>query len=176
MSKIAFGCTVIDPPWKERGGGKSKRGADRHYPLMSWQQTLRVVMQESPFNPAPSAHLWMWTTDNFLHDALKLVEALDFRYIRTMPWVKQKKGKLQIGVGQYLRGSHEICLLAVRGKAKLPATRDRLPSVLKAPRREHSAKPTSSYKRFERLSPGPYLDIFARRARKGWTTWGNEVP
>ena len=142
---------------------------------MSWQQTLCVVLQESPYNPAPSSHLWVWTTDNFLQDAFKLIDALEFRYVRTMPWVKQKNGKTQVGLGQYLRGAHELCLLAVRGPSCLPATSDRAPSVLTAPRGEHSAKPASAYERFERLSPGPHLDIFAREARKGWTTWGDEL-
>jgi hypothetical protein len=30
-----------DPPWAERGGGKCKRGADRHYPLMSTRAISR---------------------------------------------------------------------------------------------------------------------------------------
>jgi N6-adenosine-specific RNA methylase IME4 len=170
-----YGCISIDPPWLERGGGKSKRGADRHYPLMKWQDTLRVVLQESPFNPAESCHLWVWVTDNFLQDGIKLIDALGFRYIRMMPWVKQKGGKLQTGLGQYMRGAHEVCLFAVKGPAILPPTKDRPPSVLKASRTKHSEKPSAAHRRMEKVSPGPYLELFARTPRDGWTVWGNEI-
>ena len=174
-----YRCIAADPPWPERGGGKSKRGADRHYPLLSTEDIPRVMMQSQIWLPADDAHLWLWVTDNYLTQGLALVTALGFRYVRTAVWVKPT-----IGLGQYLRGQHELCLFAVRGR--LPACSKAVPSVFgggplphpcypNTRRRMHSAKPPEAYGAIERVSPGPRLEMFARRPRPGWDVWGNEV-
>ena len=98
------------------------------------------------------------------------MKQLGFRYITNLVWCKDGG----FGIGQYLRGQHEICLLGVRGKTMLPPVRN-VPSVVHAKRGEHSAKPDAAYSAIERVSPGtPRLEIFARRPRAGWTVWGNE--
>ena len=171
-----YKCIVADPPWMERGGGKSKRGADRHYPLMNKQQIVKTMMPVIHLSAAKSCHLWMWTTDNYERDAHWVIEQLGFRYIRNLVWVKMRDDKLQIGLGQYLRGSHELCKLAVRGDSMVPPPADRMPSVFIAPRGKHSEKPDESFRIIERASPGPRLEMFARRAtRPGWDFWGNEL-
>lgn len=179
-----FRCIAADPPWLERGGGKSKRGADRHYPLMRTSDIYRVMHDaiERAGGMAESCHLWVWVTDNFLRDGLGIIEALGFRYIRTLVWVKADaslddldQGDLQVGLGQYLRGSHELCLLGVRGPSMLPPTGDRRSSVVVAPRTRHSAKPREAYDVIESTSPGPRLELFARLPREGWAVFGNEV-
>jgi N6-adenosine-specific RNA methylase IME4 len=171
----------MDPPWPEYGGGG--RGAQNHYDLMSVGNIYHTVMLardegEPVFAPADSAHLWMWVTDNHLLDGLSLMDRLGFRYVRTMAWVKMMtkangSRALQIGLGKYLRGSHELCLLGVKGKACLPEVAP--PSVLIAPRAKHSAKPVESYAVFEAVSPPPRLEMFARHKHDGWDVWGNEV-
>lgn len=85
-----YATIQMDPPWLERGAGKSKRGADRHYPLLPTPKILEVVAESPVFLPAIHAHLWMWVTDNFLKDGLWLMDCLGFRYIRTFQWVKVK--------------------------------------------------------------------------------------
>lgn len=91
MSKsMVFPTTQLDPPWLERGGGKSKRGADRHYPLLPTPKILEVVAECPIFLPAENAHMFMWVTDNFLKDGLWLMENLGFEYKRTFQWVKVK--------------------------------------------------------------------------------------
>lgn len=80
----------IDPPWLERGGGKSVRGAQRHYPLLPTPKILEVVAECPLFLPAENAHMFMWVTDNFLKDGLWLMENLGFNFIRTFQWVKVK--------------------------------------------------------------------------------------
>lgn len=197
-------CLLIDAPWLERGGGKIKRGADRHYPLMGLSDIAKTILRAAwpdstvVFNPAESAHLWCWTTDNYLLDALSLIDRLGFRYIRTIAWIKVRNHKtdglastvqisdekvidwmremLQIGLGQYCRGSHELLLFSTRGKAMVPAPENRPPSVIFAPRTKHSQKPDESYELIERVSPGPRLEMFGRRARSGWRCWGAEAP
>jgi N6-adenosine-specific RNA methylase IME4 len=172
----AYRCIVADPPWLEQGGGKIKRGADRHYPLMRLSDIAKTMWTAPEWRPAADCHLWLWTTNNFLIDALSLVEQLGFRYVTNMVWVKvriERDGQLQIGLGQYLRGSHELCLFATKGKASLPAVAP--PSVIFAERTEHSQKPDEAFEVFEQVSPGPRLEMFARTDRPGWSSWGNEI-
>lgn len=178
-----FACLLADPPWMERGGGKSKRGADRHYLLVPTRDIPRVIRSSGLFLPAPNAHLWMWVTDNFLTDGLWVMEQLGFRYVRTMCWVKATNeaelaaGAGQVGLGQYLRGQHELCLFGVHGRGTDPSVRTEhrdVPSVVYGRRGRHSAKPASSYVAIERVSRGPRVEFFARSERPGWTSWGND--
>ncbi len=182
-----YRCALMDPPWLERGGGKSVRGAQRHYPLMDVQSIRRTILDSGKWTMAEDAHLYMWVTDNFLEDALWLMGELGFRYIRTIQWVKVAPGlTLEIGIGQYARGAHEMMLLGVRGKGLDPAVctdRRDLPSVLLAPtprdekgRRIHSRKPPASYDWIEARSKGPRIEFFARIGRPGWDVWGNQAP
>ena len=188
-----YACLAMDPPWEERGGGQCKRGADRHYPLLPVKNIARVILDSGSWRPAPSSHLWVWTTDNFLENALWLIGQLGHRYVRTFVWVKlrdcymaHKEGggsslelaacALQIGLGQYARGAHELLLLAVHGDAMVPAPAKRHPSVFFAPRTEHSRKPDEAFRVIEDTSPGPRVEFFARPpTRPGWTSWGNEI-
>jgi N6-adenosine-specific RNA methylase IME4 len=172
---------LIDPPWPERGGGRIKRGADRHYPLLPVWKIPEVIFDSGLFNPAKNSHLYLWATNNFLPHAIALIPELGFRYVTCITWLKPGRP----GLGQYFRGATEQLLFAVRGDglglrkswtSKLFSTR------LEAdwPRDEtgkiiHSAKPVESYWLIERTSPPPRLEMFARRERRGWTAWGNGV-
>jgi N6-adenosine-specific RNA methylase IME4 len=180
-----YRCIVMDPPWAEYGGGG--RGAQNHYALMKTSDIARTTLRSPAWRPADDAHLWCWVTDNYLLDGLSLIDTLGFRYVRTFAWVKVADkvtctgtpdvvagAGLQMGLGQYARGSHELCLFATRGKAMLPERAP--PSVLFASRREHSRKPDECFTRwFERVSPGPRVEFFCREARPGWDAWGNQV-
>ncbi len=162
---------LMDPPWMERGGGKIKRGADRHYPLLRTQEMPAVIYGSGVFDPADSAHLYMWVTNNFLADGLWLMECLGFKYKTNVVWVKDRPG-----LGQYFRGRHELMLFGVRGKGYDARTdTKRLTSVISAPRGEHSAKPLDAYHLIEARSHGPYLEMFAREPRLGWDSWGNDT-
>jgi len=172
-----FRTIVADPPWLERGGGKIKRGADRHYPLLHSRDIPRVMQSAPVWRIADDAHLYLWATNNFLPDALEVVRLLGFRYVTNIVWVKDRAG-----LGQYFRGQHELLLFAVRGSGMAARTEARdvttvvdEPSVYGAPRGEHSAKPHLFHEMVERRSLGPYLEIFARSNRAGWTSWGNDA-
>jgi len=167
-----FACLLMDPPWMERGGGKIKRGADRHYPLVKTADLPGVIYGSGVFRPADNAHLWMWATANHLDGALWLIKALGFQYKTHAVWVKTGA----IGLGQYFRMQHELLLFATRGKGYAAKTDARnLPSVITAPRRRHSEKPAAAYELIEARSHGPRVELFARTPREGWTAWGNEV-
>jgi len=164
---------LIDPPWNESGGGRIKRGADRHYSLLKTPDIVRTVLQVPEWNLICSdAHLYLWVTNRFLSDGLFVMKSLGFTYKSNFVWVKDR-----MGLGQYFRGQHELCLFGTRGKRPtLPRTSDRgIPSVLHSDRGKHSEKPDSSYDLIERRSDGPYMELFSRRERDGWFTWGNEV-
>jgi len=197
-----FRTVSLDPPWLERGGGKIKRGADRWYDLMKKEDILKVVSTAPAWDQvATDAHMFMWCTNNFLKDGLWLMEELGFRYVTNIVWVKIKNDwpkvtmeavvngellltpgtwqmilndSLRIGLGQYFRGSHELCLFGTSGKCQKP--KKALPSTFFSPRGEHSKKPERIYQIIESTSPGPFLEMFARNTRANWTSWGNEVP
>ena len=176
---MSYACTTADPPWEEKGGGKIKRGADRHYPLLPVPDIIRVMLGHPKWDPATDSHLWLWVTDNFLDVAMSVVmPALGFRFVRTFVWVKESnQGNLQIGLGQYGRGAHELCLFGVRGHGRRLVQNKDVPSVCHAPRTKHSRKPDKFYREHvERVSPGPRLEMFARHSRgRGWHVMGNEV-
>ncbi len=161
-----------DPPWFEAGGGKIKRGADRHYPLMKTRDICALPVSSWA---AEDAHLYLWVTNNFLEDGLEVMAAWKFRYITVVTWQKDKAG-----LGQYFRGITEHCLFGVRGRLPYQLTDDghRLQGItgfFEAPRGEHSEKPAQMRRMIERVSPGPRLELFARKPADGWIVWGNEA-
>lgn len=175
-----------DPPWNERGGGKIKRGADKHYPLMKTPDILAAMLRAPCFRPAKDSALVMWTTMSSLPDALWLMDGIGFRYVTHGVWVKTKADLagtvLDIGIGQYFRGAHELYLVGTRGTGFAVKTDAKdIPSVIlaRAPRedgsRKHSRKPLAFIEMIERRFRGPYLEMFARKGdRPQWDYWGNE--
>lgn len=168
-----FHAVLSDPPWPEKGGGKIKRGADRHYPVMDRYDILETMLLAEPWaDIADDAHHYMWVTNNYLPDGLWLMDALGFRYVTNAVWTKQR-----IGLGQYLRGQHELLLFGVRGSGYACRTeRKDISSLILGDRTKHSKKPESTYDLVEARSTGPYLEMFARSLRPGWASWGNEAP
>lgn len=166
---------LADPPWDERGGGKIKRGADGHYQTLPTTEIPRVMKCSGFWSIAEGAHLWLWVTNNFLQDGFWVMQRLGFRYVNNYAWIKVKDGKLQQGLGQYARQSHELLLFGVRGDAMVPEPAMRPKSVIQAPRTRHSEKPIIVYDLIERVSPGPRVEFFARKTRPCWDSFGNEV-
>lgn len=168
-----FACILADPAWPEHGGGG--RGAQNHYPLMSVEDIVSLPVAASL--AAPNAHCWMWVTNNYLPDGIRALQTWGFRYVSNVAWIKGRIGNdgrlvQHMGLGQYLRGAHELLLFGVRGT--LPARRA-VPSAFVADRRRHSAKPAESYALIEAVSPGPRIELFCREARFGWAALGHET-
>lgn len=157
-----FSAIVIDPPW--RYDNVATRGAaEDHYSTMSLNE-----MEALDLPAAKDAHLYLWVTNGFLRQGFNLMDAWGFTYKTCLTWVKP-----QIGMGNWFRNSTEHVLFGVRGSC--PTRRNDVPTWFKADRTRHSAKPESFYDLVESCSPGPYLEMFARRRRFGWHTWGDEA-
>ena len=156
---------LADPAWNETGGGKIKRGADRHYPLMKTEDIKNLDVGSLADD---SCWLYLWVTNNFLKDGLEVMEHWGFRYVTNFCWAKDR-----FGIGYYFRGQHELCLFGVKGNLK-PIHRN-IPSLVHAKRTKHSKKPEESYEVFDRMSHEPRIELFARTKREGWDSWGNEV-
>jgi len=165
---------LADPPWNERGAGKVKRGADRHYDVMKTDEIIGVMQNADAFQPdSDGCHLYLWVTNNYLPDGLRVIEKLGFRYITNIAWVKRGN----IGLGQYFRGAHELLLFAVnRDTEPLDTLRNDLPTVIDAAKRDHSEKPRKQYEFIEKASPEPRLEMFARERLDGWDAWGDQLP
>lgn len=158
-----YRAILADPPWQL--GQTGSLGAQRHYPLMTVRAMCRLDVERLA---ADDAHLWLWVTNASLFAGREVMEAWGFTYRSILTWVKPV-----FGLGQYLRTASEHLLLGTRGKA--PILFRSQPSWLFAPRQAHSHKPEEQYAVIERCSPGPYLELFARRKRPGWHVWGNEI-
>lgn len=163
-----YSTIVIDPPWpyEDRINAKN-RGAGNHYGLMSMEELSALALPLASVRAANS-HLYLWTTNSFLEQAFVLMRAWGWTHKTVRTWVKP-----QIGMGRYYRNNTEHVVFGVRGT--LPALVHDLPTAFTAPRGRHSAKPDIFYEQTTKLSPGLYLDVFAREARAGWTTLGNEL-
>ena len=172
---MKYRTIYADPPWHEHGGGKIKRGADRHYPLMKTQEIIEMKDFIDELKHPDGCHLYLWTTNNYLRDAFDVIDAWGFEYITTITWMKKN-----FGLGQYYRGLTEHCLFC--------ATPQRLPyrilpdgkraqgltGFIEA-KREHSCKPEQMRNWIEIVSHPPRIELFARESFIGWNAWGNEV-
>jgi N6-adenosine-specific RNA methylase IME4/ParB-like chromosome segregation protein Spo0J len=166
-----YAVLYADPPWhfevyNEESG--VERAAGNHYPTMSLDEICALPVLSLA---SPDAALFMWTTAPHLRESFDVLVAWGFEYKTNIVWVKDK-----IGLGYFVRNQHELLLVATRGDMPLPSPGNRPPSVITAPRREHSRKPDEAYELIERMYPElPKIELFARHARAGWAAWGNEV-
>lgn len=176
---------VADPPWPYKSPGgpgsslkhrpnqhRAPRGPSsvKRYGAMSLTDLAALAPPV-----ADNAHLYLWTTNGFVCEAHELARAWGFRPITLLTWVKVKPdGDVSMKTGYYFRGASEHVVFAVRGSLKLQTQRG-LPTAFQWPRTAHSVKPEPFYDMVEEASPGPRLELFARRRRLGWDAWGNEI-
>lgn len=158
-----FRTILADPPWDVQQQGT--RSPDRYYPLMTIERIAALRVDKLC---APDAHLWLWVTNASLHAGQLVMESWGFTYRSCLTWIKPR-----FGLGQYLRNQTEHLLLGTKGTA--PVLFRGQGTWFYAPVQEHSHKPEEQYAIIERCSPGPYLELFARRKRPGWSVWGNEI-
>lgn len=155
---------LADPPWPT--GQQGKYGAERHYNLMTLERIKAMPVGNLA---ADNAHLYLWCYPATRYIAEDVMRGWGFEFKDEFVW-----GKDQMGLGQYFRHAHETLLLGVKGKLPVKFRGQRSFTML--PRMAHSVKPQEIVSAMiPRLSPGPYLEIFARRPTDGWHVWGKEV-
>ena len=163
-----YGAILADPPWQFKlwGDGGSQRAPDRHYPTIPLEEIKALPVGELA---AKDCALFLWAVQSMLPQAVEVMEAWGFEF-RTSAFVWVKEGGA--GLGYWTRKDTEICLLGIKGSPKRLNADVR--EAIKAKRGRHSEKPAEVYRRIERLVPGPYMELFARKAHLGWNRWGND--
>lgn len=173
LPAAAHRVILIDPPWlyKARSPKGEGRSAQHHYRCMPLEEICDL-----PVRSLAERHcwLWLWATAPMLPHALQAMAAWGFTYSTQVVWVKtSKSGKPWAGTGKVLRGTHEPFIIAKRGS---PRVAKAIPSTILAPRLRHSEKPNEAYTLAERLfGEGPRADVFSRKHRPGWESWGDEA-
>ena len=185
-----YRAIVMDPPWAFRtfGGDNATphRSLNEHYQTMELHEIAGLPV---PALADKSCALFMWVVSSHIDAGIELMNMWGFS-LKSLAfvWVKSKIGAAEQGalfledayddkhplsMGYWTRQQTELCLLATKGK---PAVKDRgVRQLIIAPRREHSRKPDETFARAGRLVDGPYLEMFARQRRPGWSAWGNET-
>ncbi|MBS0515746.1 MAG: S-adenosylmethionine-binding protein [Proteobacteria bacterium] len=173
-----FHTILADPPWQFQN--RTGKMAPEHkrlnrYGTMSLEEILALPISAAAEDVA---HLYLWVPNALLPEGLRVMEAWGFAYKSNIVWHKVRKdgGPDGRGVGFYFRNTTELVLFGVRGKnARTLAPGRRQVNILRTMKREHSRKPDEMYELIETCSPGPYLELFARGSRNGWSTWGNQA-
>jgi N6-adenosine-specific RNA methylase IME4 len=187
-----FKAIYADPPWAFNlwwGGRKNQgsvpksvpsRATKPHYPVLTEDELNALPVGELA---ADDCVLFLWTCWPVLQWSLRTIEAWGFTYKTCgFAWVKANAKQIDLfrddiephmTLGYWTRSNSEVCLLATKGNPKRRASDVR--QAIIEPRREHSRKPDCVPARIERLVEGPYLELFARTQRPGWTVWGNQT-
>lgn len=179
---MRYKVITLDPPWPyDRTSGQGV--ANKQYDLMTWDD-LYALGPLVKAVAAPDCAIFMWTTAPLLIETVDMVKAWRLRYVtKAFSWVKTyASGGIFFGIGSYTASNTEDVWLLSNGtpKRKAKDVSQVVPTLIKqdamvAPMSDHSAKPEEMQDRIERLLCGPYLEIFARRRRPGWTCIGNEL-
>ena len=169
-----FGAIVADPPW--RFFNYSAKGEVKNpvaqYDCMSLSEIKALPVANLA---KPDSALVMWATAPMLPQALEVMQAWGFAFKSVGAWAKESKSgkKIAFGTGYVFRSASEFYLVGTIGKPEIKSRSVR--NLIWSPIREHSRKPDQIYEDIEALFFGPFLDLFSRQSRPGWTTWGNEV-
>jgi N6-adenosine-specific RNA methylase IME4 len=178
VGKQRFGTILADPPWQFQN--RTGKMAPEHRRLSRYGTlTLDDIMALPVGNIAAApSHLYLWVPNALLPEGLAVMKAWGFEYKTNIVWHKVRKdgGPDGRGVGFYFRNTTELVLFGTRGKdARTLAPGRRQVNIVKTMKREHSRKPDELYDIVEACSWGPRLEMFARGARNGWVSWGDQA-
>jgi N6-adenosine-specific RNA methylase IME4 len=173
-----FGTVLADPPW--RFMNRTGKVAPEHrrlarYPTLTVEEICALPVAD---HLDRTAHCYLWVPNALLPEGLAVLAAWGFEYKSNLVWHKVRKdgGSDGRGVGFYFRNVTELVLFGTRGRnARTLAPGRRQVNLLATRKREHSRKPDEQYPIIEGCSPGPYLELFGRGLRPGWTVWGNQA-
>lgn len=173
-----FGTILADPPWQFQN--RTGKMAPEHkrlnrYPTMPLKDIISLPVNDIA---ADTCHLYLWVPNALLPEGLKVMEAWGFQYKTNIIWEKIRKdgGPDGRGVGFYFRNVTEILLFGIKGNnaRTLDPGRTQV-NLIRTQKREHSRKPDEIFPIIESCSPGPFLELFARGKRTGWTLWGDQA-
>lgn len=178
LNDDTFGTVLADPPW--RFVNRTGKVAPEHkrlarYPTMELEEICDLPVAN---HMAERAHCYLWVPNALLPDGLEVLRAWGFEYKSNIVWHKVRKdgGSDGRGVGFYFRNVTEVLLFGTRGKnVRTEAMGRRQVNMIQSRKREHSRKPDEQYSIIEGCSWGPYLELFGRGVRQGWTVWGNQA-
>jgi N6-adenosine-specific RNA methylase IME4 len=171
LPEIKAGVIYADPEWHDEVWSEEigmDRHASNHYPTSAAEV---IASRDVASIAAKDCVLFLWTTNQHLRIAVAVMEAWGFAYKSNYCW-----GKNRISHGRWNRSKHELLLIGTRGHVPCPAPGTQWESLIMAPKGRHSEKPEIFYQMIEAYFPNlPKIELNARRARLGWTSWGNEV-
>ena len=172
-----FRTILADPPW--RFTNRTGKVAPEHLRLNRYRTMDLFDIAGLPVADIVQepAHLYLWVPNALLPEGIQVLRAWGFEYKSNIVWHKVRKdgGSDGRGVGFYFRNVTELVLFGVRGKnARTLDPGRRQVNLIATQKREHSRKPDELYAVIESCSRGPFLEMFARDTRKGWTGWGNQ--
>lgn len=173
-----FGTILADPPWQF--SNRTGKMAPEHRRLHRYKTMKIDEICALPIAKLASskAHIYLWCPNALLSWGLRVMEAWGFEYKTNIVWLKVRKdgGPDGRGVGFYYRNVTELVLFGTRGKLRTSQTGRRMVNLIATMKEKHSKKPQELYDMIELCSPGPYLELFARDTRRGWSQWGDQVP
>src|SRR5947199_4581277 len=175
--KGQFATILADPPWQFMN--RTGKMAPEHKRLLrySTMELEEILELPVPALAAARCHLYLWVPNALLAEGLQAMRRWGFIYKTNIVWHKIRKdgGPDGRGVGFYFRNVTELVLFGIRGKVRTLAPGRRQVNIIRRQKREHSRKPDELYPIIEECSPGPFLELFARHQRAGWTQWGDEM-
>lgn len=162
-----YSTIVADPPWLYRQGGPTTGFAPLRPPPYSMMTLGDIAALDVDALAADHCHLYLWTTNAYLQQSYGIAEGWGFRPSQILTWCKPPQG---IGPGGAFSNTTEFVLYCRRGSLHY---RSRIDTTWFAwPRGRHSEKPPAFLDIVEAVSPGPYVELFARAPRLGWDSWG----
>ena len=171
-----FATVLAAPPW--RFDNRTGKVAPEHRRLSRYDTLSAKEIAALPVADlmARQSHCYLWVPNALLADGLMVLEGWGFEYKANLVWHKVRKdgGSDGRGVGFYFRNVTELVLFGSRGRLRTLAPGRSQVNLFATRKREHSRKPDELYPIIEACSPGPWLELFARYPRAGWTVWGNE--
>lgn len=175
---LKYRTIVADPPWRfaNRTGRSAPEYRKKHRYQTMDLETICAMGPQVLETAADGSHLYLWVPTALLNWGLQTMAAWGWDFKTSIYWHKVTGYGIsdRSGMGFYYRNVIEPCLFGTRGKVRTLLRN--VPNIIHAPKTGHSRKPDAFYSIVERMSPGPYLELFARQERKNWAQWGDQAP
>lgn len=177
LSLGKFHTILADPPWKfQNSTGKMAPEHKRlyRYHTMTNEEIISMPVREISYS---KSHLYLWIPNALIDLGLQVMKSWGFEYKTMIVWYKIRKdgGPDRRGVGFYFRNVTEVVLFGTRGQLRTLQPARTQENIILSQKRGHSIKPDELYSIIEACSEAPFIELFARRKRQNWASWGDEV-